>query len=131
MVWGNFFGNISFILGGLDPCPDGLGHFFRDEVPQSARLSAGGCKSYKGNARMPFTLFWVVLPLLLLGRTIEARRGVELHMNDGKDDNSDLVHQGQFETFPKIHPFWSKIWRVRASLATLFILSLQEYRGQV
>ena len=42
MVWGNFFGNISFILGGLDPCPDGLGHFFRDEVPQSARLSAGG-----------------------------------------------------------------------------------------
>ena len=42
MVWGNFFGNISFILGGLDPCPNGLGHFFRDEVPQSARLSAGG-----------------------------------------------------------------------------------------
>ena len=42
MVWGNFFGNISFILGGLDPCPDGLGHFFGDEVPQSARLSAGG-----------------------------------------------------------------------------------------
>ena len=30
------------ILGGLDPCPDGLGHFFGDEVPQSARLSAGG-----------------------------------------------------------------------------------------
>ena len=27
---------------GLNPCPDGLGHFFRDEVPQSARLSAGG-----------------------------------------------------------------------------------------
>ena len=30
------------ILEGLDPCPDGLGHFFGDEVPQSARLSAGG-----------------------------------------------------------------------------------------
>ena len=61
--------------------------------------------------------YFGVLELLLLGRTIEARRGVELHMNDGKDDNSDLVHQGQFETFPKIHPFW----RVGASLATLFI----------
>ena len=32
---------ICLILGGQDPCPDGLGHFFRDEVPQSARLSAG------------------------------------------------------------------------------------------
>ena len=64
MVWGNFFGNISFILGGLDPCPDGLGHFFGDEVPQSARLSAGGgCKSYLGNAQMPVTLFIMVLPL--------------------------------------------------------------------
>ena len=37
-----FLGRICLILGGLDPCPDGLGHFFRDEVPQSARLSAGG-----------------------------------------------------------------------------------------
>ena len=61
MVWGNFFGNISFILGGLDPCQNGLGHFFRDEVPQSARLSAGGGGA-TGNAQMPFTLFSVVLP---------------------------------------------------------------------
>ena len=53
---------ICFILGGLNPCPDGLGHLFRGngkkmvkngkngkmvklrlkKVPQSARLSAGG-----------------------------------------------------------------------------------------
>ena len=37
-----FLERICLIWGGLDPCPDGLGHFFRDEVPQSARLSAGG-----------------------------------------------------------------------------------------
>ena len=55
MVWGNFFGNISFILGGLDPCPDGLGHFFRDEVPQSARLSAGwGVQSLNGQCPNAF-----------------------------------------------------------------------------
>ena len=33
--------NLLDFGGGLDPCPDGLGHFFGDEVPQSARLSAG------------------------------------------------------------------------------------------
>ena len=33
------------------------GNFLGDEVPQSARLSAGGgCKSYSGNAQMPSTL---------------------------------------------------------------------------
>ena len=36
----------------------------RKKVPYSARLSAGGgCKSYKGNAQMPFTLFFMGLPL--------------------------------------------------------------------
>ena len=33
-----FLGRISLILGGLDPCPDGLGHFFGDEVPQFQKL---------------------------------------------------------------------------------------------
>ena len=33
------------------------GTFFGDEVPQSARLSAGGCKSYSGNAQMPARKF--------------------------------------------------------------------------
>ena len=49
MVWGTFLeknfpssnGHLLDFRGGLNPCPDGLGHFFRDEVPQSARLSAG------------------------------------------------------------------------------------------
>ena len=36
-----FLVRICLILGGLDPCQDGLGHFFRNEVPQSAWLSAG------------------------------------------------------------------------------------------
>ena len=55
MVWGNFLGRICLILGGLDPCPDGLGHFFRDEVPQSARLSAGrGVQSLNGQCPNAF-----------------------------------------------------------------------------
>ena len=29
-------------MGGLKACPDGLGHLFRDKVPQSGRLSAVG-----------------------------------------------------------------------------------------
>ena len=33
-----FWGRIWLVLGGLDPCRDGLGHFFGDEVPQSACL---------------------------------------------------------------------------------------------
>ena len=46
MVWGNFLGKNLFDFfffwgGGLNPCPDGLGHFYRDEVPQNAWLSAG------------------------------------------------------------------------------------------
>ena len=67
MVWGNFFGKNLLDFGG-----SGLwtlarmvwGTFFRDEVPQSACLSAGGGggKSYKGNAQMPFTLFFMGLP---------------------------------------------------------------------
>ena len=37
MVWGNLFGKNLLDFGGLDPCPDGSGHFFGGEVPQSAR----------------------------------------------------------------------------------------------
>ena len=53
---------ISLILGGLNACPDGLGHLLlieelskfkwtRKKVPKSARLSAGSNR-YLGNAQM-------------------------------------------------------------------------------
>ena len=45
MVWGNFLGKnlLDFFReGGPNPCSDGLGPFFRDEMSQGARLSEGG-----------------------------------------------------------------------------------------
>ena len=53
MVWGNFFGKNLLVFGGLDSCPDGFGYFFGDEVPQSARLSAGGGGGAKAIWAMP------------------------------------------------------------------------------
>ena len=42
MVWGNFFGKNLLDFGGVQTLAWMVwGTFFRDEVPQSARLSAG------------------------------------------------------------------------------------------
>ena len=54
MVWGNFFGKNLLDFGGSVPLPGWFGAlFFRDEVPQSARLSTGGgYNRYLGNAQI-------------------------------------------------------------------------------
>ena len=49
MVWGNFSGKNLLTLGVSTLARMFRGTFFRDEVPQSARLSAGeGCNRYLG-----------------------------------------------------------------------------------
>ena len=49
MVWGNFFGKNLLDFGGVWTLARMVwGTFFRDELPQSARLSAGGVQSLKG-----------------------------------------------------------------------------------
>ena len=49
MVWGNFFGKNLLDFGGVWTLAWIVwGTFFRDELPQSARLSAGGVQSLKG-----------------------------------------------------------------------------------
>ena len=60
---GNFLGRNSLILGGLNPCQDGLGHLFRNEVPQSARWRGRGCKSYLGNAQIGRMTISLGLPI--------------------------------------------------------------------
>ena len=59
MVWGNFFGKNFLHFGGARPLPGWFGAlFFRDEVPQSARLSAGGVQSLKGQCPNAFGIFF-------------------------------------------------------------------------
>ena len=73
-----FLGRISFILGGLDPCPDGLGHFFRDEVPQSARLSAGeGVQSLNGQCP---NAFYAIFGGASLRYTMHLQRACSLYL---------------------------------------------------
>ena len=64
MGWGNFFGKNLLDFGGSRPLPEWFGAlFFGDEVPQIARLSAGGrCNSYLGNAQMPSLAISMGLP---------------------------------------------------------------------
>ena len=54
--------------------------FFGVEVPQSARLSVGGCKSYLGNAQMP-------LLAILLGLPLTLHLLVETYVAIGKEKN--------------------------------------------
>ena len=64
MVWGNFFGKNLLDFGGVQTLAWMVwGTFFGDEVPQSARLSAGGCNRYLGNAQMPSLVISMGLPL--------------------------------------------------------------------
>ena len=75
MVWGTFLkknfpssnGHLLDFGGGLNPCPDGLGHLFRENGKQNGKMvksrlkksapecpfeCGGGCKCYLGNAQI-------------------------------------------------------------------------------
>ena len=59
MVWGNFFGKNLLDFGGVWTLARMVwGTFFRDELPQSARLSAGGVQSLKGQCPNAFGNFF-------------------------------------------------------------------------
>ena len=50
MVWALSYGRIWLILESLNPCQDGLGHLFRDEVPFWVR---GACDNFIGTSFKP------------------------------------------------------------------------------
>ena len=63
---GNFLGRICLILGGLDPCPNGFGHFFSEISAPDCQFECGGgggwCNRYLGNAQMPSLAISMGLP---------------------------------------------------------------------
>ena len=91
------------ILGGLNPCQYGLGYFFRNEVPQSARLNAGE------------------LVQLLFGQCLN-RSGINLR---GASQKSSKGGWGGGQTH--VQKFWSKccmilkaFWQHKIDIIRLF-----------
>ena len=106
MVWGTFLGKNLLDFGGLDPCQDGLGHFYRRRSAPECPFECRGvdCKSFLGNAQMPGSWIWVGLPkssypeflLLFKGLSKTMRLKWLTRLNSSKDLQAWMVIQIQY-----------------------------------
>ena len=95
MVWGNFFGKNLLDFGGVWTLARMVwGTFFRDELPQSARLSAGGGgQSLKGQCPNAFGNIFDGASLTFADKSLfKELRGLKIEKNPPIDmvDKEDI-----------------------------------------